>query len=168
MRRDDDASPGADAGIASSDQDLTDIDRAAIARYLVTLRDSDGTLDMRLIDAFERLTPRQVDVLAASVIDEAAPAKKGPAAIPAPDLGTAHPTVAPEAGRSGWMKRLFGELSKDMPPVVILAGTALAIVALVASIAFLPTAFSGDSSNGMEVRPAVEYVDPYAFDYEGY
>ncbi len=55
-------------------------DRRALADYLETLRDAGPALDARLADAFDRLTPRQLDALvltmtAADVTPEPAPGK---------------------------------------------------------------------------------------------
>lgn len=44
-------------------------DQVAIAHYLGTLRSSGPTLEPRLIDAFERLTPRQLDTLIESTLE---------------------------------------------------------------------------------------------------
>ena len=62
----------------------TRADRAAVAEYLTVLRDAGPGLDRTQIEAFERLTPGQLDVLAARLLEPAAA-----------------PSVTPAAGRRG-------------------------------------------------------------------
>lgn len=56
-------------------------DQIALAQYLSTLRTAGPALEPRLADAFEKLTPGQLDALIASTLespDAAAPARRSP------------------------------------------------------------------------------------------
>jgi len=111
-------------------------DRRALADYLETLRDAGPALDARLADAFDRLTPRQLDALvltmtAPGATREAAPE---PAPVPAPQ---AAPREEPEQGRHpapGRRPRLSG-----MGQVILAATVACLVCAggvLAAGLAF--------------------------------
>lgn len=73
-------------------------DQVAIARYLGTLRSSGPTLEPRLVDAFEKLTPRQLDTLIESTLE--------PRAQETPDANPPQrEETPPEAKPHRWFRR---------------------------------------------------------------
>lgn len=107
-------------------------DRRALADYLETLRDAGPALDARLADAFDRLTPRQLDALVLTMTVPGAT----PAASPEPAPQAAR-RQEPEQGRHpapGRRPRLSG-----MGQVILAATVACLVCAggvLAAGLAF--------------------------------
>jgi|GEM_PF-3899962 len=62
------------------------LDQEALDRFLAADRDAGRTLAPAVVDAFERLTPRQLDLLVARLTDdgEAGPQALSPASAPGP------------------------------------------------------------------------------------
>jgi hypothetical protein len=84
-------------------------DDAALARYLVALRDSGSALTPELAAAFDELTPAQLDVLVALLVDAAAPsaAHVAPARAKTPSRDV---DAAPPADRAPWPLRGWAAL----------------------------------------------------------
>lgn len=91
-------------------QDL--VDDAALARYLVALRDSGSALTPELAAAFDELTPRQLDVLVGLLVDEA-PQPEAPATGVRTTRAERRMDAAPPADRAPWSVRAWAAL----PPV---------------------------------------------------
>ncbi|GAA5210694.1 hypothetical protein [Microbacterium kyungheense] len=90
-------------------------DEAALARYLVAMRDSGPGLTPELAAAFDELTPAQLDVLVGLLVDGAAQGT-GEARPDAPASATpakttaSHVDAAPPADRAPWSLRAWAAL----------------------------------------------------------
>ncbi|MFD4957958.1 hypothetical protein [Microbacterium sp. NPDC058389] len=90
-------------------------DEAALARYLVALRESGSALTPELAAAFDELTPGQLDVLVGLLVDGAAQgageARPDARASATPANTTASPVdAAPPADRAPWSLRAWAAL----------------------------------------------------------
>ncbi|WP_157981743.1 hypothetical protein [Protaetiibacter intestinalis] len=65
---------------------LTAQDQAALARYLHILRDAGPGVDSRLVEAFEKLTPVQLDALVELTLEESTTVTTEERAVP-PAIG---------------------------------------------------------------------------------
>ena len=116
-------------------------DRDAIEHYLTTVRRAGPRLDTGLAEAFEGLTPAQLDVLVAGLVD-AEPAPAGP---------------APARTKPARTKRRLG----DVPRGLLTVG-----VATVASIglAVVGIALGGPMGDDAPMATSTPAVDPDALD----
>ncbi|WP_341941829.1 hypothetical protein [Microbacterium sp. LWH10-1.2] len=82
---------------------LTAQDQAALARYLNILRDAGPGMDSRLVDAFEKLTPAQLDALVELTLEEEATVtteeRTAPAATRASTSSSKNAVAGPGAAR---------------------------------------------------------------------
>ena len=81
-------------------------DQVALAQYLSTLRDSGPNLDSGLADAFEKLTPEQLDVLIESTLEPGTAMDRAAEVLPAP----APQDVTPETKKPRrWFRKWTSE-----------------------------------------------------------
>lgn len=87
-------------------------DEAALARYLVALRDSGSELTPELAAAFDELTPGQLDVLVGLLVDDAPQTGARPVTRVAATRPKAAGDVdaAPQADRAPWSLRSWAAL----------------------------------------------------------
>lgn len=134
----------------NADRRLELADEAALARYLVALRDSGSALTPELAAAFDELTPGQLDVLVGLLIDEGA---GSPAPRPAPAAPAVAPRVprrdaAPPPDRSSWSGRTW--------TAVLLAASLVTASLVWASSLVLTAPSSGSASTGRESSMAAD------------
>ncbi|MGN6221519.1 MAG: hypothetical protein ACTHNQ_18625 [Microbacterium sp.] len=125
------------------DRRLELADEAALARYLVALRDSGSALTPELAAAFDELTPGQLDVLVGLLVDEGAESS-APGRVPAvPAVAPRAPRrdAAPPADRSSWSGRTW---------TAVLLAASLATAALVWASSLVLTAPATSASTGSE------------------
>jgi hypothetical protein len=126
------------------DRRLELADEAALARYLVALRDSGAALTPELAAAFDELTPVQLDVLVGLLVDEGAESS-APGRVPAvPAVAPRAPRrdAAPPADRSSWWGRTW--------TAVLLAASLVTASLVWASSLVLTAPSSGSASTGRE------------------
>lgn len=138
---------------------LGEADRRAVARYLHALDDSGGRLDARLASEFDRLSPAQLDVLVAALLDDEAErsdaaaeasATRSPARVHAP----ADPSQPPEApARRRRLERVFGPAADEIRTVLEVGGAMLAGAAVITGFAL--AAVGGIAPAQMTADPGI-------------